>query len=231
MSGNKKIMTKFYLFSAVLLCTATTLFAQFNPGQKVLGGNVTFAANKTGNEQFPVPVTKYRYLVVNPSYGWFVKEDVLWSAGFSYNLNRQKIDRIAGVEKNTYQNFSLNVARQKFIQAIPKLFVTITTAAAIFYGVNDREELNNVGTFNSKITTVGAVVNVGPGITYQLNSRFLLDAYFNNLVNIGYSHNFIKNATSGSSSTGGSFNFSSGLTGTNLGNIALGFRWLIPRKG
>jgi hypothetical protein len=105
-----------------------------------------------------------------------------------------------------------------------------TTAGGSYNFGSQLYTLNNVEN-EGKSRGYGMGVSLAPGLSYKLTTRFLVDAYLSNFIFIVYSHSktTYSSPTSRPSSTQNSFNLLSSLSNTNLGNVGIGFRWLIKR--
>ena len=214
----------------VLIVTFFTANAQFNIGQKVLGGNIGFAVGKS--ESGDNYTSRQNSFTINPSFAKFKKPNQLCGIGVGYGYSRQKTESPNSVQNTNSINQSvvINVFSQRFYSIAKNLYFTLNTPASVYYmfGNNTVESSNSV----NEIKNTGYSINLSlaPGLSYQLNNRWLFDAYLSNLVNIGFSHNQSKSSTSNNKTKSNNFGISSSLSNTNLGNIGLGFRYLIKSK-
>ncbi|MCY7420747.1 MAG: hypothetical protein LH478_03280 [Chitinophagaceae bacterium] len=223
-------MKKFYASLVSIFLLSFIGYSQFQKGQKVLGGNVGFS---TGKIDYTVPnQSRQTSFSINPSIGWFCKPNVLAGFGVSYGFNNLKNSGTNSQRNESKsQNMAVNAFSQKFLGVANKLFFTINSGASINYSFGKNESFNGSSDISSKSNIYGVNVNLAPGLSYRIGNHFLFDAYLSNLVNIGYTHSQTKGSNSSEKSVSNNFNLSSSLSNTSLGNIGLGFRWLIPNKG
>jgi len=150
----------------------------------------------------------------------------------SYGYNNNKT--YPGTAVSMYSHsIGVNVFSQRFFTLPQNLFFTINTgaSAAFSFGKQTNTSVNFIS--RRKSTGYGISVSLAPGLSYRLTQRLLFDAYLSNLINISYFHtetNFKNTQTPDTKSTQNNFNLSSSLSNTTLGNVGLGFRWLLKTK-
>lgn len=212
---------------AFIVVISTMANAQFNKGQKVLGGNFGFSISK--NKSSDDYISRQYSLSLNPSFAKFTKSNQLCGIGVGYGYNRQKSESPNSLPNsyNTNQSVGVNVFSQRFYSMAKKLYFTLNTPASIYYMFGNNNAGSSTSVNESKTSGYSINVSLAPGLSYQLNNRWLFDAYLSNLVNVGFSHNQTKTANSNLKTKGDSFGISSSLSNTNLGNIGLGFRYLL----
>jgi hypothetical protein len=120
-----------------------------------------------------------------------------------------------------------------FFTIAKKLFFTIGSNAQGAYAFG--KQINRVNNVESKAPGkgLGLSVSAAPGISYRLSDRFLFDASLSNLLNLSYTYSEIKyntSATTTAKAISNSLGVSTSLSNTNLGNVGLGFRWLLAKK-
>ena len=161
---------------SILLCLSTLFCtAQFDKGQKILGGSVSFNTSKSENSS-GISSTQLS-TAFQPSVGWFTKPNHLFGFGFQYsflhsNITSSNINSIVPVEQNS--NFvGLSILSQRFFPLADRFYFTVSTAGSVTYNFGK-------SIFKSASTEVrnnkGYSINAGlsPGITYRLRPRICL---------------------------------------------------------
>ncbi len=228
-----KIYTLFFLSFLPVLFAA----AQFDKGQKVLGGNIGFSTSNSKYYYNNYEAYTLTNVSASPSLGWFTKANQLFGIGLLYNYNRQKtifINPGTSIDTTTIYSHSLGVSlfSQRFIRLANNFYFTITTAGSATYNFGKIAESNSGNETTTRTTGYGISANLAPGLSYRLSQRFLFEAYLSNLLYAGYSHSQYKDGTASSSGDKphvNSFILSSSLSNTSLGYVGLGFRWLLKK--
>lgn len=219
----------------VIVLSLSTLVtnAQFETGQKVLGGNMGFSLNKGENLNNLYLTYVYTNLSVSPSFSWFNKPNRLVGVGLSYGYYNYKETINNQTTDAKVNSIGLNIFSQRFLTLTQKLFFTLYTGASASYSFGKRNNTVNNSYYPANTNSYSVSVNFAPGISYRLTQRLLFDASLSNLIYLSYFHNETKyknvNAPS-TNSTQNSFNLSSSLSSSSLANVGLGFRWLLKRK-
>ena len=223
-------MKKFYPCFVSVFLLSSIVNAQFIKGQNVIGGNFGFSIGKSeSSDDF---TSHQNSFTINPSIAKFTKANKLCGIGMSYGYTQQKTESPRNTQNTNSinQTIGVNVFSQRFYSLSKNLYFTLNTPASVYYmfGKNIVESSNSINESKGKGYTIN--ISVAPGLSYQLNNRWLFDAYLSNLVNIGFSHSQSKSSNSNFKTKGNSFGVSSSLSNTNLGNVGLGFRWLLKGK-
>ena len=228
-NGQKIYMQKKSTILVLLIVITSVANAQFTKGQKVLGGNGGFSVGKSESSDF---TNRQNTITINPSFAKFTKANQLCGIGLVYGYSQQKSVSPNYAQKSNIknQNIGVNVFSQRFYNLAKNLYFTLNTSGSVSY-LFGKTVIESSNTYNES-KSKGYAINVGltPGFSYQLNNRWLFDAYLSNLVNVGFSHNQSKSSTSNYKTKSNNFGISSSLSNTNLGNIGLGFRYLIKSK-
>ena len=234
-SSKKTYMIKIYSFLVLCLISATPAFCQFEKGQKILGGDIGFSSGKSQNVYSNNYTSAYSNVSINPSFGWFSKADKLWGMGLSYGFNYQKNNSymstdISRIWRNT---LGINIFSRKFFTLTHNFFFTVNTNGGFGYAFGKQKNTTNSIETEGKTSGYGIAVSLTPGLSYRLTPRLLFDANLSNLINAGYSYN----QTKGKDASGADvktfdkgFSFSTALSNTSLGNVGLGFMWLLRKK-
>jgi hypothetical protein len=226
----------FYIIGFSLLLS-TVCHAQIVKGYKLLGGSIGFtrgnASNHTGGSNTDVTLTAIN---LNVSYGIAVKNNIVngFTAGFSFIDNPlSSNDPVSGYFTRNSKNRSVaaGVFKRRYLPLGKNFYAFGQIGADFTYSQNDYEQLSS-GTAFEKAVTKSYAVNgsLHPGLSYQLNNRFMLDLGFGSLVNIGYAHNTRRASNQSASPTTNTLYLNSNLSLSNLGNISVGFRMLFHNK-
>lgn len=234
-------MKKIFTLLSILYLIPGWSEAQFETGQQLLGGNLLFSTS-SGNS---TPMFDNRYIYhnsatgvgINPSIATFRSPSSLRGAGLIYNYNnstnysKEDPSDTRNGYKNLVHSAGITIFSQRFIPLSSNLFFTIHKSVTALYSVGKQSDIATKGTAKSK--GYGISVSLAPGISYKINSRFLFDAYLSNLLSAGYTHTTTTTnypLPKETKTRSNSFNVSSSLSNTSLGNVGLGFRWLLRRK-
>lgn len=230
--SKKPFMKKIYSIFSLFCLTAIFAEAQFEPGQKVIGGNIGFSAGKS---EYPnsYSYTSYSNVSISPSISSFTKPNLLCGIGLSYAYNYTKTKNSLNEEIRGQSNsIGINFFSQRFFTLTQNLFFTINTSASAYYSFGKQINTTNNIESEAKSSGYGGNANFAPGLTCKLTQRLLFDAYLSNLISIGYSHNETKDnniAPPNNKLFQNNFNLSSSLSNTSLGNVGLGFRWVLKK--
>ncbi|HEX8334187.1 MAG TPA: hypothetical protein VF622_16315 [Segetibacter sp.] len=224
------------IYSLAILLSLSTVFAQaqFVTGQRVLGGNIGFSTNKRENISNGISTTNSTAFLLSPSLGSFTKPNVLRGVGLSYGYSIQKSEYSLNNSTQRIPNhlIGINLFSQRFFSLSEKIFFTTNTGGAVTYSFGKNINKNNNNVNETKSSGYGIAINFAPGLSYRLTQRLLFDAYLSNLINVRYSHTETKYnnpPNMDTRSTHNNFSISSSLSNTSLGNVGLGFRWLLKK--
>lgn len=200
----------------------STTKAQFEKGQKMLGGQFSFYNQKTDASN-SMPKNISSGISASFSYSQFESPRTFNSYGFNFSYGdngSNSINKSAGV----FYNYT------KLEPLVKKLFFTYMGTAAINYF-----EFNNSypGSDKSNTSRITPSVSIGLGLLYQLNNCFVISTTLLQLASLSY--NFDKNETipvtnSPFTTKSNSVYFNSGLNGFSLNNISIGLNYLLKKK-
>lgn len=230
-------MTKIYTLSILFCLSVFFASAQFDIGQKVIGGNVGF--NGATSEYYNSISNKNNTtnISASPSIAWFTKANQLFGIGLQYNYNHEKSSVInypgySDTISSNSHSIGVNMFSQRFIPLAHNFYFTVTATGSAWYSFGKRSEIRTANELSTRTTGYGIRASLAPGLTYRLTQRFLFDAYLSDFLSAGYTHSQYKNGDGGGSGEKphqNTFNLSSSLSNTSLGNIGLGFRWLLKK--
>jgi hypothetical protein len=196
--------------------------AQFQAGQKAIGGQVAFGIN---NFSVPLPYNsqKATALSVNLSLSHFRSPTLLNSFGIAYNYNYSLFYSGSLLEKNTSSNNNIDafVSSTKLKSLAKDFYFTLTGMARASYSSFNIKQPSING--EARTHGYGAGLTGSIGVMYRLNQRFLLNCDFSNLLSASYGHTVHTNNTYSTNT----FNFSTGLSGFSMNSLAFGVKYLL----
>ena len=225
-------MTK--LFTLVFFCSlAAFASAQFDKNQKIIGGGIGLSTGQTTNPNAFYAKSKGVSLAVSPSFAKFTRPNQLCGIELSYRYVMSKYESGMNPYRENNHQISAGVFSQRFVSLPQNLFFTMMGSANVGYNFGTR--IQSYTPINSKIEMKGYSVTAGlaPGLSYRLTPRWLLSASLNNFISAGFDHSESKDllAVGGPrKSTSNVLNLSSSLSGLSLGDVSLGFRYLLKKK-
>lgn len=223
-------MKKLVLFVCLSL-TILISHAQFNPGQKVIGGqvllNLNSASTSTPAGSSTVVSQRGTSIGLNLSLSKFKTPTVLNGMGIFYGYTHNRNDISSSVEqKNTNNSIGAFVNKTKLKPLAKNFYLSFTGAITGVYQFGDTKtvQLGN----SSKRNAYAAIASGSMGVLYQVSQRFLVSGELSNLLSLGYNHSTeTLSGTTSSKSTSDAFNFSTGLNGFSLNNLSFGVRYLL----
>lgn len=227
------IMIKIYTLSLLFFLTSLFATAQFDIGQKVVGGNVGFTTTTTDNYYRMGTSVKQVFFSVSPSIAKFTKSNQLCGIGLYYNYLHQQTRGNYSTDPNDYSHYiGLNLFSQHFFTLAPKFYFSVIGTGSLGYSFGSNTYRSGVNEINKKSSGYNINIGLAPGLSYRIIPRLLFDAYLNNFLYAGYTHSQVKenvNVPAVVKGYANSFTVSSSLGNTSLGNIGVGFRWLLKK--
>lgn len=221
------------IYALVLCClSATFAHSQFDKGQKILGGGIGFSSNDYGDPADNYYTSNTSTFTFSPSVGWFSKPNKLYGIGLTYGYNSNKTINVLNNSTELTKSHSIGVRffSQRFFSLTQNLFFTVTGSIGGSYSFGEITSTTNNVENKTKTPGYGVAADLAPGLSYKLSKRLLFDAYLNSLISINYFRQMRKDPSTGNTRTfQKGFNVSSSLSNTNIGNVGLGFRWLLRK--
>ena len=224
---------KTIFFVTTMLAASLTATAQFTqPGQRVIGGTISFnSGNNLGNNQ-PGFDSKGNNFSVGINAGKFKKKNVLTSVAVSYSHSLSKNISPINTTKNTYNAGYISFGKTYFKEIAKKLFVGLGGAVNLGYNEVVTENSPQINETNSRGYSVG--IGIEPTLSYQLTERFLVNlGPSTDFLNLNYSNSKITYTQFGQpNSTGSSqsVNLNTGFFDSPLSNVSIGFNYLLKNK-
>lgn len=209
----------------LLLAIAARSEAQeLKPGQKMLGGNFSFGTSHNVNENRQSSVN------FSPSFAVVKNKNTIYGGFVLFNFYGTKYDTLVygGNFKRKDFDGGLGFFVQKLKWLNDKWF--LYAEAGVQGGIGTRRSYDvEDASKTSKANIWNAGVYITPGISYRITERLLIDARFNNLLAVSYSQQKAKKNTLQNMgySDYDYLSASTSLNNNTLGNIGIGFRWLL----
>lgn len=205
--------------------------AQFNPGQKMISGQLSFNSGKSTDNITPGNYQKNNTATLSFSFSKFRTPQRLLGFGVLYSYMNSTYNSAPFSSQNITNHVGSLFAEIIQLQPLAKkLFLSFNGTGGINY---NRSKTNYSTGGGMKSSGYGVYVSGGMGLWYHLNNRFVLTGNISNLLNASYAFGKTENsASSGGSVVIGNahnFSFSTGLNGFSLGNFSIGARYLLKK--
>ena len=225
------MLKTFFLLVFILTLSVSSSKAQFDIGQKLLGGNIGFSTSKINNSSnFTTNTIGFG---ISPTYSIFKKNNQLVGLGLSYNYSQQKSSTIIGTNESTNHSNSIgiNAFKQRFFPLSSKFFFTVKANAGFAYVFGKQYNYNGTDKLEDKNKGYTVGLDFAPGFSYKVTSRILCDASLNSVLSLNFAHKKSTNSSNGNGFTTNqnTFNINSALNSTILSNVAIGFRWFLKK--
>ena len=230
-SEKNMFMKKTFTLLSFMVFLTVFAQAQFDVGQRLLGGNASFNTGKNENVTMNNGVINTGTSVsINPTLGTFRKPNVLTGIGLTYGsyFQRSVYTNNSYITKVKTTSLGISAFRQRFVPLATNLFFTIQTTGEASYRFGKETSVSNGKETVSNIKGHRIGLSVAPGVSYKMTNRLLFDVFLSNLLAIGYNSEQTKAAVAPRTEKNSSnFYVSSGLSNISLSNVGIGFRWLL----
>jgi hypothetical protein len=229
-------MKKLYAL-AVFVVLFRIAHAQVKSGDIILGGNLSYSTQSTSTPQIagtasPTTFSKQNSLVINPSIGKAIRDNLVLGLDLSYGHNSNS-DNLAGspAETGTVNSFTAGVFVRRY-KPLGNGFYLFGQAELSGGCSHSSSSTPQPGEPSTAQNGYEITLQLYPGIAYALNRRWQIETGLPNFLSIDYTHS--KSTTSypngipDQSSTYHSFDLASALTGTN--EFTVGVRYFIGGK-
>ncbi len=203
-----------------LLVLTVSANAQFKKGQVLLGGNISLNRSETKQA---LDLHRSTSISVEPRVAWFKNEKLLYGIGLGYTYQTTKTT--PGDQKHTLHGISINGMVQRFSKLTNNFYFTMAGSLTAGYQTGEQKTPPTPAVKNT-----GYYFGVGltPGISFRVSERFLLDLSLNDILFARYSTTKT-DFFSGSDMKHNSFSLGSSLSTGSLGNVGIGFRYLLRK--
>jgi hypothetical protein len=219
-------------YSICLLFLLSGVKAQFQAGQKMIGGQLFFNTNSVSapsNFASPSPSVGQRTtsLGLNLSFSRFKNATTLNGMGISYTHSHNKINIGTPFESTSSMHSVGLFANKTKLQKLAKDFYLTFTGTAFGNYQFGNGTLQFQNRYPEKFRGYGLGVSGSAGLMYQLNKRFVISGDLSNLVRLSYTCGKYTNSVTDNITKYDSFGFSTGLSGFTLGNLSFGVQYLL----
>jgi hypothetical protein len=220
-------MKKKLTFAAVFAASILTVTAQINNGVVLVGGSISLSSN-TSNNGAVNNETKNNFGQFNINIGKAFKQNNVVGVYGSYGRGKNENLISANVINTSKTTNGGAGVFYRHYKPLGKNFYFFSEANIGFNGtkqVRENRSGNNVSTITDKST--GVNLGLTPGVSYQVYKKVQLEILMPQI--IGFSFGNTKSTTSTNSNVGESkyFQFSTGLSGGLVNNLAVGFRLIL----
>lgn len=215
---------KFLLASVIALLLSVTTKAQIGKGSVWLGGNIGYSSFK--NQIDDVPAYTESVLTINPALGKAISNNTIAGIDllFSDVLEKNSATEI----KDDTKKYGGGFFMRWYVPIINRLYIFGQGRIGFDYTKGNATNTPFYGGNKSTKKGWDAGLSFYPGVSFEVNKKFQLEAGFNNLFGAQYS--IVKNSSLGTTNKTETF-----TTGINLDNnksmFTIGFRLLINNKG
>jgi hypothetical protein len=212
-------MCKILLTGVLLLSFSFIATAQFNKGDVLLGGQLSY--NSTKNEYISSLKANNGNFTV--SIGQAVKVNAVFGITLSYSPGSQKNNDPNNFYDNTINGYSAGIFYRLY-RSLGKEFYFFGEGGANYTG-STSASINMAGVKISSGTSNGGNIYIMPGVAYRISKKFFLEVNIPNLFSVAYLNQ--KTMSNGISETSDSFGTSASFTSNPLSNIGIGFRLVL----
>jgi hypothetical protein len=229
-------MKKLYAL-AVSVVLFSTVHAQVKSGDIILGGNLSYFTQGTSAPQVagsasPTMFTKQNNLIVNPSIGKAIRDNLVVGLDLSYGHNSSS-NNLAGspAETGTENGFTAGVFVRRY-KPLGNGFYLFGQAELSAGYTHSSSSTPQPGEPSLAANGYETTLQLYPGIAYALNRRWQIETGLPNFLSIDYTHTktttSYTNGIPDQSSIYHAFDLASALTGTN--EFTVGVRYFIGGK-
>jgi len=211
------------LLSLLIIFFFYSASAQFNKGNILLGGNLSYGSSKSTSPPNP-DEQKSNSGNIDISLGKAIKENALFGVNISYGGFSNMLGASVSPSKATSYNYGLGVFYRVY-KDLGKEFYLFGQAGAGFNG-SSYSSTDSAGNKLSNGTAYGGSIYISPGIAYKISKKFFLELSIPQIFSVSYSNS---NSKSGSVSTGSGDNFgvSANFISNPLNYLGVGFRLIL----
>lgn len=213
--------SKHLLLSAILLFAASTLTAQMQKGNTLLGGSLSFSTSNfsTGTQKFTSVFTSIKA-------GKFITARDVIGVGLLYGHSKAPG---FGIYTNEYDQYAGGLFYRRYFPLATKLYFVGESDA--FYNSGLRKEYSN----GSKIATKqnGGTISLVPGVAYAILKKFQVELLAQNIFSLNYQHTRSRSTSTDtgfpgmSETSSNSFYTNLNLDNNFLSNLAIGFKFIL----
>lgn len=217
---NQLYMKKLTFLFSVLVFTGIAK-AQIAKGSVLLGGSIGASKYKTEEGSME---QKQRYLVISPSAGIAVKDNLVAGLRLFYGHGENKYNNT--FPKQESDAYGIGLFLRRYL-TLGKNFYLYGEADA-GYSRNKSDE--HSGTDSRRIMKTSAVgLDLTPGVAYAVSKGFHLEATINSLASLTYSKSKTENISIAGSSKSETTGVSFGTNFSVTAPLSIGFRFVLAK--
>jgi hypothetical protein len=218
-------MTRILLTGIIILSFSFLASAQFNKGNILLGGNLSYTGNTSSGPGQPDLNSNYGNFSV--SIGKALNENSVFgiNISFSPNSTENNFGSNGGVLKLINNNYSAGVFYRKY-KSLGKDFFLFGEVGGGYTGSTGSTK-DSSGNKLSTSSANGGNIYFYPGISYKISKKFFLELTIPNLIYASYSSNKFSDPQQSSPQKNTSFDISTSLSSNPLNSLGIGFRLII----
>jgi len=217
------------------LLVSTFSFAQFNKGDHLISGSVGLSAGSykaTGTS--PYDITKSSGVSLNLSGTTFVSNLVSNTVGFyvSNSSIKNNLNTPNSATLSSNLAYGISYSRTRLVPLVKSLYLNFpfTVNAGFVHATSEQ----GGGTAETRAKGFTVSTGMSAGLLYQLNKRWVLTLSLPELLSAGFNTSKSESYTNGvlqnPAYRSNFFSVSSGIRARALGDLAVGFGYIIPRK-
>jgi hypothetical protein len=220
-------MKQLLLLTAIITIFNSTLSAQIKKGSILLGGQIGFIDY---NGKFSTTQNKQKNgaALFNISAGTAISENKVLGIAASYYHTNDDYANNGSVYSNTKYN-RLNIdAFYRLYKKLAKDLYLFGEIGAGYIGSDETSANLPNNTIVTKYMTMGGELYVTPGVAYRIYKKLQVELVIPRIVETNYTNQKrTTQPTSPDDYTRNGFYFNSSLNGNFLGNLALGFKFVL----
>lgn len=213
----KTLLTIVLFFSFSFIASA-----QFNKGDVLLGGQLSY--NTTKNNFVSIPIQKINSGNFTVSTGLAVSSNSVFGINLSYMPSSQS-NNPSNSGYYDYKNTGYSAGLfYRMYKTLGKEFYLYGEAG--FNYIGSRSSTKDItGSENSTGSTNGGNLYIMPGVAYRISKKFFLELSIPNLFTANY--NSAKSTASGTTTSQDYFSVGANLSSNTLSNLGIGFRLVL----
>jgi len=215
---------KILLVPALVIISGTSAIAQIKKGAVLLGGQLGFSSSSiNSNDVNTVQQQSSKGFSITPALGKAVRENLVVGADISYVYSKYTITNSVLDKSNSY-GIGFFVRKYKELGKGFYLFGQARAGGSYF----KKDHIDHYTPQAVSTASKGYDIQLGvyPGVAYSASRRFQLEAGFNNLGYVRYSHSRqTPNTNLSASNTYNNFSLGSSLS--DFAGFTVGFRVLL----
>jgi len=213
---------KILLVPALLVVSGASAIAQIKKGALFLGGQLSFKSSSIKSNDVNTGENVKSFSIM-PAAGKAIRENLVLGADVSYQYSENGLVNPKITKSNLY---GIGFFVRKYRQLGKGFYLFGQARAGGAYSTKEYTDYFPQQPFGTSLHGYDLQLGVYPGVAYAAGRRFQLEAGFNNVGYVNYSHS---RATAGSNPAGSHSydNFSLGSSLSDSGGFTVGFRVLL----